>query len=235
MPFVYACTLDYGIKIGKADNFELRKKGLQTSNNKEIQLICLLQVDDAFQYEKIIHLCLDKYRPSKREIFICDTQLIIDTFSLIKQQFELTISYPPDNNVLNIGHCEIIASENNLKQKQIAFKEAELDNKIKKQQEKEQERLRKEERELTKLEEIKKEKELKDNNDELGIFLNDCVIIDINNKVRFLDIIKHFTRSKGKISNIEKNKIKELIPQRLNTKVIKRANVEWIDGFKIIR
>jgi hypothetical protein len=84
MSFVYAFQLDNGIKIGKADNTDERKRTFQTINTKEIYTICILETHNSLFYEEMIHKFLDKYRNSKREMFECSHELIISVFDSIR-------------------------------------------------------------------------------------------------------------------------------------------------------
>lgn len=87
MPFVYACNLDIGIKIGKTNDFEKRKAQFNTSNTNKIELIALLDLSsesDAFVYEKLIHELLKPYQIPKKEIFECDPQKIKETFTNVQ-------------------------------------------------------------------------------------------------------------------------------------------------------
>ena len=115
MSFVYAFQLDDGIKIGKADNHEKRKKQFQTSNKNDIETICLLENIESYTYEQIIHKLLDNYRDSKREIFNCSQQLVKNTFDLMKTHLLNLNKETENNNIIPIKEkISIPTLDNNL-------------------------------------------------------------------------------------------------------------------------
>lgn len=99
--YVYACTLDFGVKIGKSNNFDKRKGQLQTSNAKPIELIYLLETTEPFKYETTILFLLRDYKIPGREIVDCTKDFIINIFDLVKQIMILSISHPCTNSSIN--------------------------------------------------------------------------------------------------------------------------------------
>ena len=74
---VYIIRTDGGYKVGKTKDINNRVKGLQTGNNREIEVVFDFKTSNSDLLEKNVHYILDRYRcNSNREFFDCDPEYI---------------------------------------------------------------------------------------------------------------------------------------------------------------
>jgi prophage antirepressor-like protein len=74
---VYIIKTDGGYKVGKTKDINNRVKGLQTGNNREIEVVFDFKTSNSDLLEKNVHYILDRYRcNSNREFFDCDPEYI---------------------------------------------------------------------------------------------------------------------------------------------------------------
>ena len=130
---VYIIRTDGGYKVGKTKDINNRVKGLQTGNNREIEVVFDFKTSNSDLLEKNVHYILDRYRcNSNREFFDCDPEYIkriitivgstIDTLkscykhisndeltSRLESGVKFTINdktdRPPEYNAENINFC----------------------------------------------------------------------------------------------------------------------------------
>ena len=74
---VYIIRTDGGYKVGKTKDINNRVKGLQTGNNREIEVVFDFKTSNSDLLEKNVHYILDRYRcNSNREFFDCNPEYI---------------------------------------------------------------------------------------------------------------------------------------------------------------
>jgi prophage antirepressor-like protein len=81
---VYIIRTDGGYKVGKTKDINNRVKGLQTGNNREIEVVFDFKTSNSDLLEKNVHYILDRYRcNSNREFFDCDPEYIKRIITLV--------------------------------------------------------------------------------------------------------------------------------------------------------
>jgi phage anti-repressor protein len=74
---IYVIKTDGGTKVGKTKDVAKRIKGLQTANNKEIEVLIDFKTSNPDLLEKTVHYILERYRcNSNREFFDCNVEFI---------------------------------------------------------------------------------------------------------------------------------------------------------------
>lgn len=81
---VYIIQTDGGYKVGKTKDINNRVKGLQTGNNREINVVLDFKTSNSDLLERVVHYILDRYRcNSNREFFDCDPEYITSVITIL--------------------------------------------------------------------------------------------------------------------------------------------------------